>query len=455
MLKMVGVGAVLSLVAFGCGGAPKRWGGGGGKTNAAPAAEPQKVDYDALSEREVSGTYPVHPVTALSGSFTAQLQATAPADIKSGAGGDGTPESTLTFRIGSAQPVTCTVRGARADAGMWIQQKLDDIKKVLDQRGIQGRFGMPDVGVEVEGNHPVMYVDVPVAIGAGAQERKGLLKLAVSPRDGGSVLCLHDEVGYKKTFRKVVGALVTSANVTGDRPQPVYTEIGVAKVEGKTVGFAELYEYLEGAQTRTVQVISIAANKKLDGKPTWVVSDAVRSTIATTKGEVQSIKSIVAQNKKTVTSIELKRGKAGNDYVYDGTVNGTKVKGSFMSPRPIETEGALALRMQNVASGKAKDLKYLVYAEDVKIEGPIEVTATREDPKTISHKSEDGRVWTTTIDALGLPERTMYSRDKDGERLSVERAYSQGQPSATAGKKPLGAAPAPAAPAPAPAAAVQ
>jgi hypothetical protein len=428
-MRKLGVLAVLTVAVLGCGGAPKRW--GAGKDPKKPAApEPQNIDYSALGEREVSGTYPVHPVNLLNGAFTAQLQATAPPEVKAASNSDGTPEAQMTFRIGSSSPMSCWVRGARSDAGMAIQQKLDDLKKQMDQRGIKGRFDTPDVAVEVEGNHPVLYADVPVTVGSGTAEKKGLIKLAVSPRDGGSLLCMHDEVGYKKTFRRIVGGLVTTANVSGDRPQPVYTEISLAKIEGKTIGYTELYEFAEPTQVRTVKLMTLAAMKKVDGKPTWTVTDAVRSIIATPKGEVTSIKSIAMVNKKPVTSMELKRG-SKNDFVYDGTVNGTKVKGSFTAPRALETEGALAARMQQLASGKPKELKYLTYDEEQKVEAMIEVTATREDPKTLNHKADDGRVWTTAIDALGLPERTIYTRDKEGERLILERAYSQGQPSAT------------------------
>lgn len=442
MLRTLALGSAFCLILTSCGGAPKRWGGGGGGPSEGkggkPAPTAPKVDYGALGEREVSGAYPVHPVNALGGALTGQLQATAPPDLRTGASGDGTPQTQLTFRIGAGGPMVCWVRGARTDAGTLLQNHLDEVKKEMEKHGVKGQLQTPEITVEVEGNHPVLYADVPVVVaGANNEEKRGLIKLGVSTRDGGSLLCMHDEVGYRKTFRRIVGGFVTSLTVAGDRPQPVYTEISIAKLEGKTIGFAELYEFVEPTQIRTVQVLTSATTKRVDGKTAWTVSDSVRATFATPKGEVISIKSMTVANKKQVTSVELKRGKGPLDYVYEGVVNGTKVKGSFSTPRLIETESSFAVRAQQVASGKAKDLKYLAYDEEQRVEGPLEITVTREDPKTLSHKADDGRVWTTSIDALGLPERVMHPRDKAGERLIIERAYSQGQPSALApAKKP-------------------
>lgn len=419
----------LSLVA--CGRPPARWGGAKNAGDAKPQpTQAPAVDYGALSEREVTGQYPTHDLNLLGGSFNAQLQATAPPIIANGQTAEGVKVATLTFRIGSSSPMVCYVRGTRDVAGL-VDLKLDEIKKEMAKNNVKGRLDAPEASVEIEGSHPVLYLDVPVTVTKADGDRPGLIKLAFSPRDGGSVLCMHDEIGYKKTFKRIVGGLVTSANVTGDYPQPVYTEIGIAKVEGKTVGYTESYEFVQDGAVKTLDVLALVRSKQAGGG----ILDQVERTTANAKGEILSLQRAIGTNREAITAVELKRGKSGNDYVYDGTVQKTKVKGSFTAARPLETKSALAGRMLQLGAGKLKELKYLVYNEAQKLEGPMEVVATREDPKTISHKSENGDVWQTSIDALGLAERTIYPRDKNGERMVVERAYSQGQPSATAAKK--------------------
>ncbi len=429
-MRKLAWGSVMVLAAAGCGGQPSKWGKGkGAKDVAPPVQEAPKLDAAALMEREVAGQHPTHELNLLGGTFTGQLQATAPPIVANAQTGEGVKVSTLTFRIGSSSPMVCYVRGTR-DAASLLDAKIDEIKKEMAKNNVQGRLRTPEVAVEIEGSHPVLYLDVPVVI--GAQERPGLIKLAFSPRDGGSVLCMHDELGYRKTFRRIVGGLVTNANVTGDYPQPVYTEIAVAKLEGKTAGYAESYEFVQEGQVKTLDVLALVRTEKGTSK----VVDSVERATSNAKGEVMTLQRAVGSFRDTVTALEVKRGKVGNDYVYDGTVQKTKVKGSFTAPRPLETRGALAGRMLQVASGKLKELKYLAYNEALKLEGALEVVVTREDPKTLSLKSDTGDIWQMTIDALGLPERTMYPRDKNAERLIIERAYSQGQPSATVAKKP-------------------
>jgi len=167
---------------------------------------------------------------------------------------------------------------------------------------------------------------------------------------------------------------------------------------------------------------AMQADRYPDGKPVWTFTDTVRVTVASPKGEIQNIKTIALANRKPVTSMELKRRQA-NDYVYEGTVAGTKVKGSFNAPKPFETDGALAPRLLQLANGKTKELKYLAYDEEARVEGPIEVTATREDGKTITLKGDDNRSWTTAIDAV----IAHVTRLGQGRRLSsVFHALSAG-----------------------------
>lgn len=428
-LACTAVIAVLGLV--GCGNPPARWGQAKNAKDpkAQTAQDAPKVDYSAMMDREVSGQYPTHDVSLLGGAFTGQLQATAPPVIQNGQTAEGVKVATLAFRIGSANGMVCYVRGTRDVAGL-VDTKIDEIKKEMAKNGIQGRLEAPEVSVEIEGSHPVLYLDVPTVVKKPDGERPGLIKLAFSPRDGGSVLCMHDEIGYKKTFKRIVGGLVTSGTVTGDYPQPVYTEIAIAKSEGKTVGYAESYEFVQDGQVKTLDVLALVRSNKSGGG----VLDQVERATANGKGELVSLQRAIGTNRESITALDLKRGN-GNAYVYEGLVQKTKVKGSFTAPRALETRGALAGRMAQVASGKLKELKYLVYNEAQRLEGPIEVTVTREDPKTLSHKGDNGEVWQTAIDALGLAERTMYARDKNGERIILERAYSQGQPSATVAKK--------------------
>jgi hypothetical protein len=430
VMRKLAWGSLLVLVVAGCGGRPAKWGRakGGADAKAQPAPAP-KLDANALMEREVPGQYPTHDLNLLGGTFTGPLQATAPPVVQSGQTSEGVKVDTLTFRIGSTSPMVCYVRGTRDPASL-VDAKIDEIKKAMAKNNVQGHLQNPDVAVEIEGSHPVLYLDVPVVI--GAQQRPGLIKLAFSPRDGGSVLCMHDELGYRKTFRRIAGGLVANATVTGDYPQPVYTEIGVAKIEGKTAGYTESYEYVQDGQVKTLDVLALVRGDKGASH----VVDRVERTTANAKGELLSLQRASGGFRDTVTALDLKRGKAGNDYVYEGTVQKTKVKGSFTAPRPLESRAMLAARMLQVASGKLKELKYLGYDERQRLEGPIEIVVTREDPKTLTMKSDTGDVWQTSIDALGLAERTMFPRDKNGERLIIERAYSQGQPSATVSKKP-------------------
>lgn len=427
---------VSAAVATGCVNHPARWGQGHGANAATlPAGatpgprEATKPDYTALMDREVTGQYPSHELNLFGGGFTAQLQATAPPVIQNGQTGEGVKVATLTFRIGSSNPMVCYVRATR-DPSSLLDMKLDEIKREMAKNNVQGRLETPEVSVDVEGSHPVLYLDVPVTVqakGGGASERPGLIKLAFSPRDGGTVLCMHDEVGYKQTFRRIVGGLVTTGAVATDTLAPVYTEIGIAKSDGKAVGFSEAYETVKDGQVKAVEVLSLVRSGKSGGG----MIDRVERVTANARGEILDLQRTVTTQKETLASIDVKRGKAGNDYVYEGNVQNTKVKGSFVATRPLETKGALASRMLGVASGKLKETHYPIYNEGQRLEAPIDVTVTREDPKTLSFKNELGEIWQASIDALGLPERIMMGRDKNGDKIVIERAYSQGQPSAS------------------------
>ncbi|HZA50390.1 MAG TPA: hypothetical protein VE549_06595, partial [Myxococcaceae bacterium] len=164
-------------------------------------AAPQALDYARASARELE-RLPLSPVQSPDGAFSSKVEATtAPSFAKQEA------LNTLHIPIGTEMPVQCHIYGERIDAAGSLGAVVRSVREALQIHSVR------PVEIAASGGHAVVFVELEYLASVDGKKVMGLLKLATLPRDDVSFLCMHDEPGYRATFRRVVkgfaDALVT------------------------------------------------------------------------------------------------------------------------------------------------------------------------------------------------------------------------------------------------------
>jgi hypothetical protein len=178
-------------------------------------------ELEALARREVEEPLPLWPVR-LPGGALAQAEASAAPEVRSSGG-----EAEVEISISTDEPVTCRVLPGPIRAAAELRARIEEARHRVDYQAIEV------VAVEPAGGAAVLFVEAVYTTKGGSS--LGTLKLAAVPGERRAFLCEHDEVGYAKTFRRVVVQLVASARAQGEE-QPAFWEALETRVEGRSVG---------------------------------------------------------------------------------------------------------------------------------------------------------------------------------------------------------------------------
>ncbi|MGB0495698.1 MAG: hypothetical protein ACPGJI_05015 [Kangiellaceae bacterium] len=106
------------------------------------------------------------------------------------------------INFGTKTPIECYVltshSGPANSMYAMMESGLDDIA-TLNKKKLSASFNF-SLGTGVIGDTPYLQLDTLYHLGKGKKKASGILKALAAETDDGLLLCLHNSIGYRKTF---------------------------------------------------------------------------------------------------------------------------------------------------------------------------------------------------------------------------------------------------------------
>lgn len=324
----------------------------------------------------------------------------------------------VSLDVGTTAPIDCWVHPDALDFAASIASLSETTFTAIGQRfgEIDAReVGRVDAGVI--GRHPFLAVDWMYRVQTERGPQVGQVKHLVASADGRGLYCQQNEVGYAETFRRVVGAMVTSLEFReSSGPAPYFTEVATMSIQGMQVGVQHTTLTLDADRdtridTWTSLLIPVTGD-------TLRASDSFEVEFSRPDGTLINQVHVESENGEVVTHLELNPQPDGG-WGVDGTFQGRPLSTRIESASPLSSWLGDALTLRGaLADG-----------------GPgTEVTTTRWVPNADPTRLLDG---TLSIQRQIGPERFAARFDTEGleGELVVDR-----QGGVAAGSMSLGAA---------------
>lgn len=318
----------------------------------APAQKPQsEEDVAALLGREAK-PQPTRQLRSADGKFTLTTEAGGEPTFSAETEGMATAE----IPVGTASPLTCFVYPHRIDPAGALSLVVGSIS----EGPIQVQSVVP-THVAVLNETPVMFVRMDYLTKVEGRDAGGQVKLAVSAQPDVSLLCVHDEVGYSKSFQRWVGAIAGSLKRQGSNPEPArFREVQIMTFNQQPVGFDQRSLYQRGdarvMETYSSMLIPRSASQV-------VASDNVTIEEVDAKGQVTQATYVKSMNNEVSSNITLKKAKKG--YQYRGTWEGKPLEGTIASKDPVAGEILQWQRVRELLAGKKDAVSVATYSPSV------------------------------------------------------------------------------------------
>lgn len=177
----------------------------------------------------------------------------------------------------------------------------------------------------------------------------GELKLAVSPGPRHTIVCLHDEPGYRDAFARIVEGLVGTFQSSEPDPIPHYSAVWRQQVGEATTGYSweRIFADPDGAIssfTFDVMIAQLASGELR-------VSEEMAAEVHDHRG-IRRANFLSFRGTSRVYEIALERGDGGA-YTYRGTLEGKPLEGQLQARAPLGSQYELLLHLQRALAGKA------------------------------------------------------------------------------------------------------
>ncbi len=321
---------------------------------ATPAAKKGPVDFAALEAREADAQKPL-PFASKDGSLHGTIEGNAPPKVSYHEG-----FMEVAASIGSETPVDCMVYDQDIRVGASLSSVLASITQ-------QGKATLVKIGVdsvEAMGDAGGVYATGIYQTVQNGQQAVGSLKIFLHGSLEHGVMCLHDEVGYRKTFARVTRGLVESLKFPSQFNKPRLVEIVRFKIGEQPVGYSQstVVDMPNGVR------LSISASSRLLPVAAAEVSTSDSLSILGLDAEHRIVTGKYSEHEGATESLVLDLTRADkNRYHYEGKAHQKPLTGEFTTK---DKKGLLAsiardLQIAELARDKkSKVLKLEEYSPD-------------------------------------------------------------------------------------------
>lgn len=391
---------------------------------AACSAKPPPQTFSERATREADVAEPVS-IAAPDGSFTARVAARPLGALEA-------QEEFFygRFDIGGENPLECSFYREEIDLATSLRQMsiemLDILAKYYGQLDYK-QIARVDAGA-IEGN-PYLAVDWDYAATVDGVRTGGEIKQIVANKDGRSLYCMHNEVGYKETFQSVVSGLIETLGYADEtEPPPQYLEILVYTVQGQRVGFEQVtLVFDDEGDARTVIYDAMLLPV---GPDELVAQDSTDVQFTTAAGDLINQIHSRYQNGEPESSLNLVPGAEVGVWKVNGEFRAKKIDALFAAPQLSSWLGStLAFRGELAAHGEDARVSLVEWVPDANPVGPVVARALvlkeLEDGTYRARVEIDQLHMNAVIDRRGLT-RSGVMRVGPVE-IAVERVFSVGK----------------------------
>ncbi len=268
--------------------------------SSAKKAEPQKPDFKAMEKRELK-TMAKRESTSMDGYLTISAEWTNEPEISYFETGS---FYYLPLQIGTEAPLECYIYKERLDMASSL---LNFHNLMIKQFNITQRE-ITLLNTAAMDDIPFMRVDLAYI---NEQKHYGNLKTIVANKFSNGVVCVHNEIGYKQTFHRIVSQLVKSLKVKDNSYLKDYQLRSISSVEinAQKTGIVEAYVVpLETNQLYYVEYSSILIPRT---KSDIVTLDKFVGEISNENGTLTSGDYVTLKNGEPDMQIRLERQKNG------------------------------------------------------------------------------------------------------------------------------------------------
>jgi hypothetical protein len=294
---------------------------------APPAPKPEEpVSKEAMLEatikREATGLTSTNVVSP-NKNFTATVDSSAAPSFGATEGVE-----RLVIPIGTDAPVSCIIRHDSPAPAELLYGVIANVQGAMKK----SQIAQLDVGLV--GRVPYLLAEVDYVVEQNGVPSLGAFKAAAFERDDGTLLCVHEELGYRATFRRVSEQFARTLVRQDLEPVPVPLEytVSIAHIGKQAVGYM-LERHLvrdDGAHLETE-----SSSLLLPRAPSNLTSIAsARISTSDRSGVILKVKSTSSRDAETVRDLALEKTKSGKYHV-EGASGGKPVKADFVPRRPM------------------------------------------------------------------------------------------------------------------------
>jgi hypothetical protein len=310
--------------------------------------------------------------------------------------------------IGTQAAIRCQVFPETVDPAGIIQSVIKGSAGKVEYKAVAPS------GIHVVAGAPAAFVDTLYLADAEGGKAAGSVLLAVHARESRSLLCIHDELGYRKTFEQVSKAFFGSfKEANAPKSAATYMEISKVRIDEQDVGFS-VSRMLPGEKPALRRYVSIDAAfiptspKDVMFQDTYTIYDFGKDD------QLLSGTWVEGSAGEITLKIALKRDDSGK-YKYAGEVSGKPLQGELDTSKGLSTS-------VNMAALLKKKLKAGAPFEETLYEYTPSIDPTATIPVKYSHAKgapprqvvvQTGeRVFTAEIDEDGMPKTGSFDFGK-------------------------------------------
>ena len=261
----------------------------------------------------------------------------------------------FTVDIGSESPVECWAfqeyDGLANSLVNMMKYAVNNVSANLNKT-LESQYNF-SLDVSNLGNVPVFSYDILYNLGETDERVSGLMKGMSAESANGLQVCLHNEIGYRETFKDVftsfVNAVDRSANV-----KPFFFAINGMKMQGERVGIvSEKFSIDADGDVEIVEATSLIL--PVDAN-TVSSTDSLARSWSRIDGTLINTYEYTVENGEVMSSMGLSRTEG--TWVIEGEIQGKKVNSELSYDDVFTSNFGAYLETQKLANSDQDSLSY-------------------------------------------------------------------------------------------------
>ena len=389
---------------------------GASESNKAPAADDKPFDFDATIKREASGLKE-QGVQGPEAAWSAKVPAAALPKLSRSEN-----VTLVDIPIGSESAVRCQVFAETLDAAGTLHGVIKESAEAVEYRSVTPS------GISLIGGVPAVFLETVYVTETEGGKGAGGLKLAIQVREEEALLCLHDELGYRQTFKDISKAFFSSFQVRNAPPSTdTYSEMSKVRIGDTDVGYSSTH--VSPGEKPGERTYSNSNATLIPTSPKDVFfNDAYEIYSYDAKSVLQSATWVEGSNGEIMTKVSIKRGADGK-YGYEGEDKGKPLKGVLDAPRGVAGPLDVAARLKKkFKAGGAFELVIPEYHPTIDLTTLIDTKYSHRkgDPARQVAITLREHTITADVDDDGMAKVSSFQIGKN--KLTIERLKSEGHP---------------------------